>query len=66
MDNRTADSPDYDARKQAFNNLITLYGRQVVLSVLEDPDVEIFRLHLADSNARGDTIEAIERLGADC
>jgi 23S rRNA (guanosine2251-2'-O)-methyltransferase len=42
--------------------MITLYGRKPVLEILLDPDSSIFRLHLAESNQRGDTITQIRKL----
>jgi 23S rRNA (guanosine2251-2'-O)-methyltransferase len=45
-----------------YENLITLYGRKPVLEVLSDPQVQVFRLHLADSNADSDIMEKISAL----
>ena len=42
--------------------MITLYGRKPVLEILLDPEASIFRLHLAESNQRGDTITQIRML----
>lgn len=42
--------------------MITLYGRKPVLEILLDPEASIFRLHLAESNQRGDTITQIRKL----
>ena len=56
-------NPDsYALRKQQFDNMITLYGRQVVHELLREPGVEIFRVHLADSNRAGGIISEIEAL----
>ncbi|MBT3832844.1 MAG: 23S rRNA (guanosine(2251)-2'-O)-methyltransferase RlmB, partial [Gammaproteobacteria bacterium] len=45
-----------------FDSMITLYGRKPVLEILLDPDSSIFRLHLSESNQRGDTITQIRKL----
>ena len=42
--------------------MITLYGRKPVLEILLDREASIFRLHLAESNQRGDTITQIRKL----
>ena len=42
--------------------MITLYGRKPVLEILLDPETSIFRLHLAESNQRGDTITQIRKI----
>ncbi len=39
--------------------MITLYGRKPVQEILLDPEVNIFRLHLADSNKRDGIISEI-------
>lgn len=45
-----ADSADYLAKKAFFAKIITIYGRNAVLEVLEDKSVTIHKLHLSDSN----------------
>ncbi len=45
--------------------MITLYGRKPVLEILIDTSTQVFRLHLADSNMKGETIGQIERLAAE-
>jgi 23S rRNA (guanosine2251-2'-O)-methyltransferase len=44
------DRPEYLEKKHFFNQLMTLYGRKPVLEVLNNPSLNIYRLHLADSN----------------
>ena len=56
---------DYDAKKKKFGDMITLYGRKPVLEILIDTSIQVFRLHLADSNMKGETIGQIERLAAE-
>ncbi|MFP6793694.1 MAG: RNA methyltransferase [Pseudomonadales bacterium] len=53
---------DYEDKKRKFASMITLYGRKPVLEILLDPDASIFRLHLSESNQRGDTITQIRKL----
>jgi 23S rRNA (guanosine2251-2'-O)-methyltransferase len=56
------DSPEYLAKKSFFNRLITVYGRKPVLEILSDSSLEIFRLHLAESNRGGGIVEQIKAL----
>jgi 23S rRNA (guanosine2251-2'-O)-methyltransferase len=53
---------DYEDKKRKFASMITLYGRKPVLEILLDPETSIFRLHLAESNQRGDTITQIRKI----
>jgi 23S rRNA (guanosine2251-2'-O)-methyltransferase len=57
-----SDSPEYLAKKSFFNRLITVYGRKPVLEILADTSLEIFRLHLAESNRGGGIVEQIKSL----
>ena len=57
-----ADSQEYLKRKSFFDQLITVYGRKPVLEILEDSSIEIFRLHLAESNRSGGIIQQIQQL----
>ena len=52
----------YREKKQFFEGIITLYGRRIVLELLEDPQADIFRLHLADTNASSERMTRIEEL----
>ena len=45
-----SDSAEYLAKKSFFDKIITIYGRNAVLEVLEDETIKIHKLHLADSN----------------
>ena len=45
-----SDSTEYLAKKAFFDKIITIYGRNAVLEVLEDETITIHKLHLADSN----------------
>ena len=44
------DSAEYLAKKSFFDKIITIYGRNAVLEVLEDQTIKIHKLHLSDSN----------------
>ena len=48
--------------KKKFENIITLYGRKPVLESLKDESVQIFRLHVSDSNKEGETINETLRI----
>lgn len=41
---------NYQSRKNFFNQLLTIYGRKPVHEALHTQGVEIYRLHLAESN----------------
>lgn len=51
------DSDAYKSRKKIFGQLLTIYGRNPVLEAMSTPGVEIYRLHLADSNKPAKVIE---------
>ncbi len=44
------DSEQYLKKKKFFDSLLTIYGRKPVLEALQDTSLNIYRLHLADSN----------------
>ena len=51
MQNKNSvDSKEYLAKKSFFDKIITIYGRNAVLEVLEDDRLQIHKLHFADSN----------------
>jgi 23S rRNA (guanosine2251-2'-O)-methyltransferase len=56
------DSEEYKKKKKFFDSVITLYGRNVVVEILEDMDVEIHKLHMSDSNQIDGTIKKINAL----
>ena len=60
--NQRTDSPEYLKRKKFFNHLVTVYGRKPVLEVLEDQKLDIFRLHLAESNRSGGIVDQIKQI----
>ncbi len=56
------DSQDYLDKKAYFEKVITLYGRNVAVEVLQDESIEVHKLHLADSNKHDSTINTIVTL----
>ena len=56
------DSQEYKDKKSFFEKVITLYGRNVVLEILQDETIEIHKLHLADSNKVDGSIKTILNL----
>ncbi|QOP40451.1 TrmH family RNA methyltransferase [Sulfurimonas marina] len=56
------DSQEYKQRKAFFEKLITLYGRNVVVEVLQDSSIEVHKLHLAKSNKPDGAIKKIMQL----
>ncbi len=63
----TEDRQQYLKKKQFFQQLLTIYGRKPVLEALQNPQVRIYKLHLADSNRRdgivNEIVDAAEREG---
>jgi len=55
-------SQAYNDKKKNFDRLITVYGRNVVLEILEEQDINVTRVHLADSNKRDGVVSKIETL----
>ena len=51
------DSAEYLAKKSFFAKIITIYGRNAVLEVLEDESITIHKLHLSDSNKSGEQLD---------
>jgi len=56
------DSQEYKKKKAYFEKVITLYGRNVVIEVLQDDSIEIHKLHMANSNKHDGAIETILKL----
>jgi 23S rRNA (guanosine2251-2'-O)-methyltransferase len=56
------DSPEYLKKKAQFDKVITLYGRNVVIEVLQDDTIAIHKLHLASSNKPDGAINEITKL----
>jgi len=53
------DSKEYREKKAFFEKIITLYGRNVVVEILQDKTIEIHKLHMADSNKSDGAIKKI-------
>lgn len=56
------DSDEYQARKQFFDQMLTVYGRKPVLEALEDRALPAYKLHLADSNREDGIVREIKQL----
>jgi 23S rRNA (guanosine2251-2'-O)-methyltransferase len=56
------DSADYLKKKALFESMITLYGRNVVVEVLEDESIKIHKLHLSTSNRDDGVINTIKTI----
>lgn len=52
----------YAEKKAFFDSLLTIYGRKPVLEALQDRDLPVYCVHLADSNKPGGIIRDIEQL----
>jgi 23S rRNA (guanosine2251-2'-O)-methyltransferase len=58
-------NPNYQRRKSFFRQFLTVYGRKPVLEALQQPGVNCFRLHLADSNKSASIVDEITALARD-
>lgn len=58
-------SEQYLRKKAFFNQIVTLYGRKPVIEVLKDTKLEVFRLHVADSNRHQGIMEEILQVAQD-
>ena len=56
------DSQEYKNKKSFFDNIITLYGRNVVVEVLQDKNIEVHKLHMSNSNKIDENIKLINSL----
>jgi 23S rRNA (guanosine2251-2'-O)-methyltransferase len=55
----TQDSSEYRQKKQFFGRMLTVYGRNPVQEALNDPQLRVYRLHLADSNKASSQLQAL-------
>jgi len=55
-------SQAYNEKKKNFERQITVYGRNVVLEILEEKDINVTKVHLADSNKKDGVVSKIESL----
>lgn len=56
------DSAEYQQKKRFYDSLLTVFGRKPVQEALQDPDCEVHRLHLAESNRSAAILDDIIRL----
>ncbi len=56
------DSAEYKQKRAFYDNLLTIYGRKPVLEALQDNSINIYKLHLAETNKSGGIIEQISTL----
>jgi len=59
---QTGNSLAYQQKRDFFDKLITLYGRNVVLEVLQNSKINIHKLHLANSNKNENSLRLIVEL----
>lgn len=55
----TNDSQEYKNKKMFFEKIITLYGRNVAIEVLQDKSIAVYKLHMASSNKPDGAINTI-------
>ena len=53
------DSQEYLDKKAYFEKIITLYGRNVVIEVLQDENIEVHKLHMSNSNQTDGAVKTI-------
>jgi len=53
------DSKQYKEKKAFFEKIITLYGRNVVVEILQDDKIDIHKLHMSNSNKVDNNIKNI-------
>ena len=53
------DSKEYKDKKAFFEKVITLYGRNVVIEMLQDSTIEIHKLHMSNSNQNDGAVKKI-------
>ncbi|RYD89974.1 MAG: 23S rRNA (guanosine(2251)-2'-O)-methyltransferase RlmB, partial [Sphingobacteriales bacterium] len=57
-----SDSAEYREKKRLLARMLTIYGRNPVLEALQDNAIEVFRLHLADSNKPNAQLSQMQEL----
>ncbi len=62
MNEQSDHKAGYLAKKQRYDNMITLFGRKPVLEILQSSNTDIHRLHLATSNKSSPVMDEIEEL----
>ncbi len=61
---RSPDSPEYLAKKAFYDKVLTIYGRNAVLEVLEDKSITIHKLHLSRSNRPAPQLDEMVRIAS--
>ncbi|RUM66441.1 MAG: 23S rRNA (guanosine(2251)-2'-O)-methyltransferase RlmB [Sulfurimonas sp.] len=56
------DSPEYLQKKAFVERLMTFYGRNVAVELLEDPNITVHKVHLSDANRMEGIVKKIIRL----
>lgn len=56
------DSKEYLEKKAKFASMLTFYGRNVVIEILQDSTVDIYKVHLSSSNKEESQILKIREL----
>jgi 23S rRNA (guanosine2251-2'-O)-methyltransferase len=56
------DSKEYLNKKNFFDKMLTIYGRNAVLEALQDESIEIYKLHLSTSNKEEGVIKELKAL----
>ena len=59
---RSTDSKAYLDKKSFFDKILTIYGRNAVLEALQDEGIDVYRLHLSDSNKPASVLTEIRSL----
>jgi len=62
VNSKKLDSDLYLKRRAFFDKVITIYGRNAVMEVLEDSSVTIYKLHLSDSNRKSAQLEKMVKM----
>jgi 23S rRNA (guanosine2251-2'-O)-methyltransferase len=52
----------YQTKKNFFDKLLTVYGRNTVLEALQETDLPVYRLHLARNNRSGGSLDKIVQI----
>ena len=58
----SGNSTEYTEKKNFFEKILTIYGRNAVIEALEDDSVDVYRLHLSESNKPSKQIDTIKNL----
>jgi len=62
VNSKKLDSDLYLKRRAFFDKVITIYGRNAVMEVLEDNSSTIYKLHFSDSNRKSSQLEKMVQI----